>query len=515
MTQGPVRRLVVALVSVVVMVALARSEMGYALAAIAGSSLLGQRQQSLSRAQAIRAFRVRATLIAADGVAAMTGLAATLFVTGQIWGLSGYGGGQLLTLVLIPMAWPLAAVATGMHPGYGLSRSTLVTRGTMAVVAAAVMVAAAAQALGDAFPIPYVAALLALPVAASLAPLTRAAATRWLQHTHQWSRPVVVIGDGPSVSMATRNLRRQRNLGLEPVAYFGNEFTSGELPLSHGPIADAWEFIREHGIQHVVVCPDSSNGVDYDTVLRHASHQVRHVRVIGGAATQTTATVCDTPQLPLDAGTEHLNHLASVPQRVLKRLMDVIGASVLLLMLSPLLLVLTAAVKLDSRGPALYLSPRLGRGGRPFSCIKFRSMHVDAEARLMEVLNADAASREEYERYHKLENDPRMTRLGTLLRRASLDELPQLFNVLAGHMSLVGPRPYLVRELPDMASAASDLIFLSRPGMTGYWQVDGRTTVTFEGRQHMEADYVRRWSLWWDVSILLRTPKVVVSRNGR
>src|SRR5690606_12349925 len=132
-------------------------------------------------------------------------------------------------------------------------------------------------------------------------------------------------------------------------------------------------------------------------------------------------------------------------------------------------------------------------------------MHVDAEDRLQRLLAQDEALREEYEHFHKLRDDPRVTRIGRILRRGSIDELPQLLNVVKGDMSLVGPRPYLVRELREMG-AVKDLIFLARPGMTGYWQTEARNDVSFEERQVMEAHYVRNWSVWWDIEILLRTP---------
>ena len=140
-------------------------------------------------------------------------------------------------------------------------------------------------------------------------------------------------------------------------------------------------------------------------------------------------------------------------------------------------------------------------------------MYVDAEERLSELMAKDATIHDEYTRYHKLEHDPRITRAGHLLRKFSLDELPQFINVLQGDMSLVGPRPYLSRELIDMGRYA-DTIFEAKPGLTGYWQVSGRNTLTFDERLEMEAHYVRNWSLWWDIVLLTKTPSVVLKRKG-
>ena len=126
----------------------------------------------------------------------------------------------------------------------------------------------------------------------------------------------------------------------------------------------------------------------------------------------------------------------------------------------------------------------------------------------------DSLAREEYEQFHKLENDPRITRAGRFLRKYSMDELPQLLNVVRGQMSLVGPRPYLTRELSKMLSHA-DIILQAKPGMTGYWQVSERNDVTFQDRLEMEAHYVRNWSIWWDIVILVRTLPAVVQKRGR
>src|SRR5690606_35417301 len=141
-------------------------------------------------------------------------------------------------------------------------------------------------------------------------------------------------------------------------------------------------------------------------------------------------------------------------------------------------------------------------GGKPFRCLKFRTMYADAEERLEQLLETDPAARDEYFRYRKLTDDPRVTRVGRVLRRLSLDEFPQLVNVLLGQMSLVDPRPYLVSELAEMGPER-DLILLARPGITGYWQVEARNEVSLEERQAMEAHYVRNWSVWWDLEILL------------
>ena len=155
----------------------------------------------------------------------------------------------------------------------------------------------------------------------------------------------------------------------------------------------------------------------------------------------------------------------------------------------------------------------MGRYGKPFSCLKFRTMVPDSEALLQLMLEEDAGMREEYLKYHKLRNDPRVTRVGRFLRKTSLDELPQLWNVLRGEMSLVGPRPYLPRESIDIGTAQSAILLVA-PGITGSWQVSGRNHTSFSERIRMDAYYVRDWSVWLDLVLLARTVGSLLFSRG-
>lgn len=200
-------------------------------------------------------------------------------------------------------------------------------------------------------------------------------------------------------------------------------------------------------------------------------------------------------------------------QLVAKRVLDVAGAAVGLLLLSPVMLVTAVAIKLDSPGPVLFGHRRLGAQGRPFGCLKFRSMKPNAEA----ILRSDPALCRKYlENHFKLpaEQDPRLTRVGRFLRRTSLDELPQLFNVLLGQMSLVGPRPIVPAELHEYGNRGAPLFLSLKPGMTGAWAVNGRSRVGYPDRADLELQYVRRWSLVTDVGILLRTVPAVLRGRG-
>ncbi|MGG5888271.1 sugar transferase [Falsiroseomonas sp. HC035] len=198
---------------------------------------------------------------------------------------------------------------------------------------------------------------------------------------------------------------------------------------------------------------------------------------------------------------------------IAKRALDILGAGTLLLLCLPVFLVLAALVRMDG-GPAFYAHERVGRGGRLFGCLKFRSMVADADRRLAALLDRDPQARAEWEATRKLKADPRITALGRFLRASSLDELPQILNVLAGQMSLVGPRPVQAGELAVFYGPAAQHYMAVRPGITGPWQVSGRNDTSYAQRVALDVAYARQPSLMNDVKILLRTPMAVLARRG-
>lgn len=208
---------------------------------------------------------------------------------------------------------------------------------------------------------------------------------------------------------------------------------------------------------------------------------------------------------------------AGSPERRLsllaKRGIDIAISGTAIFILLPLLLLVAAAVWMGDGKSPIFRHTRLGRGGRPFGCLKFRTMVVDSERALAAHLEASAAARAEWAATHKLTDDPRVTALGRVLRKTSLDELPQLFNVLRGEMSLVGPRPIVQAEVARYGSAFNTC-FAVPPGVTGLWQVSGRSDTTYEQRVALDLDYASRWSLRRDLEILARTVPAVFAQRG-
>lgn len=222
------------------------------------------------------------------------------------------------------------------------------------------------------------------------------------------------------------------------------------------------------------------------------------------------------PSKPLDFNAEPSKRhglLLPIP-RIFKAVIEKIIAILALLLFSPLFVILTILVKLTSRGPAFYVSERIGRNGKKFKILKYRTMRLQSDEQLEQILSESPKLAQEWSRQFKLDNDPRITPLGRFLRKTSLDELPQLWNVLCGDMAIVGPRPIVEEEIEKHGSAYEEIISV-KPGITGLWQVSGRNELSYEERVRINLYYIRNWSIWLDYYILLKTPHEIFSAHGQ
>jgi undecaprenyl-phosphate galactose phosphotransferase len=228
----------------------------------------------------------------------------------------------------------------------------------------------------------------------------------------------------------------------------------------------------------------------------------------------------DTSELALDLAALEVD-LDSLGRRgflqrvdqAMKRLVDITLSALVLTVTSPLFLIISTAIKLSSRGPVVFRHRRIGAGGRYFDCYKFRTMVVDADRKLEEVLAGSPDLRKEFAKTHKLKDDPRVTRIGALLRKTSLDEFPQFWNVLKGDMSIVGPRPIVTEEMTRYGRWLP-LVLELRPGITGLWQVSGRNDTTYAERVALDRRYALTRTIATDFSIMAKTPTVMLKRNG-
>lgn len=358
---------------------------------------------------------------------------------------------------------------------------------------------------------------LAVGVAAAslMVPVGRSLARAMFARRGWWGCRAVVVGAGATGRTVVQALTLQPELGLQPIAVLDDDSTRrGSIhgvPVI-GPVSLARQFADAGGVEYAIIAIPGAPRERILEVVERYTTQFDRVLVIPdlfGLGSLWTSV----RDLDGTIGLEIQHRLLTSWRQWAKRTIDVVSAGLGLAVLAAPLALIVTAIRLESPGPAVFRQLRLGRNGRCFECLKFRTMHIGADARLADHLNAHPEARAEWERFKKLTDDPRVTRVGRWLRRLSLDEVPQLWNVLRGEMSLVGPRAYLPRELDDMRGRTWPILRV-RPGVTGLWQVSGRSTIPFEGRLDLDVHYVRNWSFSLDLYLLARTVPAVLSSRG-
>lgn len=494
----------------------------YPLAAVAGWRAAASRYaRAGERDSAMRQLGVRVALMLTDFLAVLLAFNLAIWARGV--------GTQLLGLPPIdPLAnslevaryalllWPVMAWREGLYPGYGLTEPQELRKQLVSAAYAGLILAVGTVLFTRELTIPRSVLLLTILFSMVLTPIGRALMKRLLHRAGLWGRAVVILGAGQAGARVARALSRSPLDGLHPIAFFDDDPAKQGLLLGglrvRGKLADADLFALRRGVQHAIVAIPTATPQLLGGLINTRGRVFKRVQFIPDLINLPSQGVFASDLDGMLALEVRLGLYSRLNQNV-KRAVDLLGGVLGGLLIAPVLLALALWVRLDSPGSPFYWSTRIGQKGKPFKCLKFRSMYTDADARLQEMMRSDPQVRAEYERFHKLERDPRITRAGSVIRRYSLDELTQLYNVVKGEMSLVGPRPYLVQELPDMRGM-QDVILEAKPGMTGYWQVTGRSDVTFEERLEMEAQYVRNWSLWWDIILLVKTVTVVLARRG-
>lgn len=325
------------------------------------------------------------------------------------------------------------------------------------------------------------------------------------------TRNLLIVGTGPEAQALRRHLVRNHHLGYSFQGFIELPGKTLRKGISRqdvvGTLGSLFDCARKQFIDEIIIAGPCDRGIVSEICSKAVAHRV-DLRVIpdmydGLAWNRQIEYVGQFPTISLHHG--YVPELALV----LKRLLDVLFSAVALIAMAPVLVLIAIAIKLDSRGPVLYVSERIGKKGRVFGCIKFRTMVRDAEqlrARILAMNERDGV-------LFKVTNDPRITRVGRILRKYSLDEIPQFFNVLRGDMSVVGPRPPIASEVREY-----ELKHLRRldvtPGVTGLWQVQGRQDPSFESYVMLDLAYIENWSVWLDLKIVMRTVGVVFAGTG-
>jgi Undecaprenyl-phosphate galactose phosphotransferase WbaP len=483
-------------------------------------------------AQAWRQPGVVLTLLLSDALlAAAVWLAAFELqrVLGR-WTWIGWEGYPRPTAMVIGgfavAVWIGLRTLMGLYPGYGLSSEERLRRHTYSVVGTLAAVSfAIALNLGDIVsfgPIEFYENFPRLLLALGfmglllLSPLVQGLARWGVWRLGFWGRLVVVVGDKDTSARTIKLLKEEWMLGYAPAALIDWGLTPSGKPLNGLSHADAMtkaeNLARSDGVDTIILAAPHIRRSHLAPLVSRASRSFRHVLLILhlGGITNSAVTARDfAGTLAVEIKYNLLNPWARRAKRMLDLGATVVGGALVL----PLLLGIALLVHAESGRPIFYTDWRMGKDSIPFPCIKFRTMVTGAEAVLELMLAEDAGLREEYVKYHKLRVDPRVTRVGRFLRRTSLDELPQLWNVLRGDMSLVGPRPYLPRESGEIGDAREEILRVP-PGVTGPWQVSGRNNAFFTDRVEMDIHYVRDWSVWLDLVLLARTVRALFVDKG-
>ncbi|SMC28701.1 undecaprenyl-phosphate galactose phosphotransferase [Andreprevotia lacus DSM 23236] len=338
-----------------------------------------------------------------------------------------------------------------------------------------------------------------------------------------WQLPTVIIGANSNAQDAYRAMMSEPQLGftvqsfiaVRPGAPAAFEFGKASIPVQSLTPVTLLDWLDRNGRPHVVVAADQDEMRDIGLQIEQLSLRYKDLHVIPPIA-----------GLPLFGVVPHhffshevlllrvRNNLTVKSLTMLKRAFDLFGAGVGLLLLSPLFAFVAVQIKRQGGPGAVFFGHvRVGMNGKPFKCWKFRTMVHNSQEVLEKLLATDPEARAEWDKDFKLRNDPRITRIGAFLRKTSLDEIPQLWNVLRGEMSLVGPRPIITEELERYGDKV-DFYLEARPGLTGLWQVSGRNDTTYDERVALDAWYVKNWNLWYDVAIVCKTIRTVVKGSG-
>lgn len=349
---------------------------------------------------------------------------------------------------------------------------------------------------------------IAIPFATIALPAFREFAKHYFSRFKWWGVPAVIYTTGDSANFIIDKLVRNKYLGYHPVAIINSSSTQNDeykgIPV-FPPTDEIHKIIRKHNIKQAVIC-------DYHGDMAQLMSSYRYTIFVS----KNQGFFTSTQQLKDIAGIigfASIHNLTFKGNLVLKRLLDIFIILICMPFILPLMIILSLLVKLTSKGPVFYGHKRVGKNGKVIKCWKFRSMCINSQEILEQILATDPVRRAEWEKDRKFIDDPRVTKFGKFLRKTSLDELPQLFNILFGDMSLVGPRPVTEPELAKYGKY-KDYVLSVVPGLTGMWQVSGRSDTGYEERISFDTYYIQNWSIWLDIWILIKTVWVVLKGKG-
>jgi Undecaprenyl-phosphate galactose phosphotransferase WbaP len=332
-----------------------------------------------------------------------------------------------------------------------------------------------------------------------------------------WTKKLIILGVHQTSLTVIQNIRKNKTMGYEVIAIIDDDLHKIGKSIAGVKILGPYSRLEE--ITHICQSKDIMIATPHlpRKKLKEILSQCEAISDSMWLIPRSGDFITEGVEIDVlgDILTLYIKRNLDKPWNILiKNLFEKCLTIILLAIASPLFVMIALAIKLDSRGQVFFVQKRIGQYLKTFDLYKFRSMYIDSQKRLEDYLESHPTAKQEWKEFKKLkDSDPRITRVGLLIRKLSLDELPQLINVLEGKMSLVGPRPYLPEEIADRGKI-SQIITRVKPGITGPWQVSGRSELPFQERLSIDEHYIRNWSLWLDIVILLKSVKAVLTQSG-
>jgi Undecaprenyl-phosphate galactose phosphotransferase WbaP len=348
-------------------------------------------------------------------------------------------------------------------------------------------------------------------------PLFRLLIKRFFVKIGIWKKRVIILGTRSMAKLVAQEINKNNLLGYKVVGFLTEDTSKIGKNMAGvgilGALNEAKTWSRQLGVRDVIIALPEFTQSELVNIIENCESFAETIRIVPNIGSLFTLGVV--VENMGDVSTLSVTRNLVKPFNILvKTVFEFMFATIAFLLLLPVFLIIVVAIKIDSSGPVIFVQERLGKKGKKFKFYKFRSMYVDADLRLERFLKENPAVKKEWEKYQKIkEYDPRVTRVGRIIRRYSLDELPQLFNFFKRDMNLVGPRPYMPREIKKIGNR-NQIITRVKPGITGLWQVRGRNILPFYERLHLDEYYIRNWSLWMDIVILLKTIDVFLTQEG-
>ena len=409
----------------------------------------------------------------------------------------------------------MAFYLRGLYPGFGIDVVEELKTLTYSITIVFALVASLSYLVKGAWDYSRLVFLLSWIISLTLVPLGRSAIKKYFCNKTWWGIPVVILGAGATGEMVIKSLQKHKFLGLRPILAIDDDPDKWGY-IENVPVIGGFDLLPKIssnlGIAHAIFAIQNIPRKRMQECIQNYNKFFPHLILIPDIFGISSLWVASRNLGGL-AAMEVQNKLLKISSQIQKRIFDIILASTLSLIAFPIVMFISFLILLDSKGKIFFRQMRMGVDDSRFSIIKFRTMHLDAEKRLNDLLIHNPELKAEYEIYHKMKNDPRLTAVGKFLRKFSLDELPQFINVIKGEMSLIGPRAYMPWEKIKM-NGAQDVILKVKPGISGLWQVTDRNASSFEDRNMTDVYYIRNWSMFLDFYILARTISVIFLGKG-